>query len=171
MDQVRSFEPVLAALLAMGSVVLVFWCGTWIGRNYGGWSELMEHVLARVELELPLRRSSEEVVWLVLQYPNGYTPDVKIGGIFRTEAAALAVAAGELDVVGPVMLNVKEPADVVWSGAYYPNLGQAGFTNSGMPTAKVEVVGPTYAELLLALGSCRSVMPDGSDVVLDEERG
>jgi len=110
-----------------------------------------------------------EVVWLVLQYPKGYTPDVEIGGIFRTEAAAVAAATGELDVVGPVALDVKQP-DVVWSGAYYPNLGNARFTNSGRSTAKVEVVGPTYDEMLLALGRCRSVMPYRPDL-LDEERG
>lgn len=150
MDQVRSFEPVLAALLAMGSVVLVFWCGTWIGRNYGGWSELMEHVLARVELELPLRRSSEEVVWLVLQYPRGYTPDAEIGGIFSTEAGARAAATGELDVVGPVMVDMQQ-GDLVWPGAYYPNLGTSAVPNSGRLIGEL----PKYDEMLMDLGRCR----------------
>ena len=154
MELAQSFEPVLAALLAMGAILVVFWCGTWIGRDYGGWGGFVEHVLARVELRL--RRVGEtpepgpDVMWLVLQYPRGYTPDAEIGGIFSTEAGARAAATGELDVVGPVMVDMQQ-GDLVWPGAYYPNLGTSAVPNSGRLIGEL----PKYDEMLMDLGRCR----------------
>lgn len=46
--------------------------------------------------------------------------DIRIIGVFDTEAAAVAVCDGKNDFVGPVVLNQPIPESEYWKGSYIP---------------------------------------------------